>query len=127
MTSCTIFTQPPARIHAAERLRALIVLASSSDAVVHFAIAALHNANNTTEGRLDGDALAIGRAIKGHHGVTVFVFENLAISYPGIYTIRVGIYEVTLEGATLTYQVESGTISVFNSQVLRHDSSESCT
>jgi hypothetical protein len=107
----------------AEQLHTLVVLVSSSDAAVHFAIAVLHSVNNTTAGHLDGDVFAMGYAITDCPEAMVFVFGNLAISYPGLYTIRVDIYEITNEGATLTCQIETDTISVFNSQALRCDSS----
>jgi hypothetical protein len=118
MTSFTVLAQSPAKGRVTERLRGFVFIAASSDAVIHFAMAVLHNANNTIEAHLEGDVLAMGYLLAGCPGVMVFVFGNLAISYPGLYKIRVDIYEVTDEGATLAHQVQTDTISVSNSQAM---------
>ncbi|RFU76636.1 hypothetical protein TARUN_5576 [Trichoderma arundinaceum] len=118
MIAAQITSQPPSQAQTGQKLcKAITVQQLINDASIpFFATAGLVNTANTGVDLLQGDVTVTGSLVNGASLplIVKYSFDNLTISSPGTYYIRVTIYKTTSTGAHRATQVDTNMITVVN-------------
>lgn len=114
MASVQISSQPLTQVQTGQPLSPTITLQQSvqDDGASYFATPVLLSTTGDVVDALQGTKAATGVPVDGV--IVKYSFTDLAISSPGTYNIRVDLYKMSADGATLVNQVNLDTITVAN-------------
>lgn len=119
----SIAVQPPFQARAGNTLSPPIIIErdtrlTGTDAGLMFAMAVLCEKGELVTEHLDGTLVASETVIE-EYGTRkiIFIFHELAIRYPGKYTVRVDIYKMNDQAAKMVTQAETRIFNIYEDDV----------